>query len=427
MAFVCAWAQTPADSLRDRHWSLHVQATSIWQYHPSFNAPYSGLHSLQQTESGKVSFTSTLYVGRTLWKQATLYFNPEVAGGSGLSSALGIAGFPNGETFRIGSPKLKLYLARLYLEQKFALSKTTEAATNDLNQVQQHVPAKYIAVRVGKFSIADFFDDNIYSHDPRTQFINWSLMSNGAWDYPANTRGYTVGMVVEYHTPAWATRIAFTQMPTYANGPNLDEHITKAFGLTWEGEKNIHLHNRRGVVRLLLFYNQAGMGNYEEAVKKNSIAPDITGVRDGPRAKTGAGISLEQEIANNAGIFMRGSWNDGHNETWAFTEIDQSISGGIVWKGAGWSRKNDELGTAVVVNGISAPHRDYLAAGGYGFMIGDGKLNYGHEAILEAYYKFSIPKLFLSISPDYQFVLNPGYNKDRGPVHVIGVRAHVEW
>jgi high affinity Mn2+ porin len=221
--------------------------------------------------------------------------------------------------------------------------------------------------------------------------------------------------------------MALTQMPTYANGPNLDEHITKAYGLTWEGEKNIRINNRPGVARLLLFHNLAAMGNYDEAVKKNSLSPDITLVRDDPRTKNGIGVSLEQEISNNAGIFMRGSWNDGRNETWAFTEIDQTVSGGIVWRGAGWSRKNDELGTAMVVNGISGPHRDYLAAGGYGFMIGDGRLNYGHEAIVEAYYKFSIPKGFLSISPDYQFVLNPGYNKDRGPVNVFGVRAHVEW
>src|ERR1043165_1623732 len=172
-------AQTSADSIRDRNWSLHAQATSIWQYHPSFTAPYTGTHSLLKDESGKVSFTATVFVGRTLWKHATLYFNPEVAGGSGLSSAMGIAGFPNGETFRIGSPKLKLYLARLYFEQKFALGSGTEVEADDLNQLQKHVPAKYISVRAGKFSIADFFDDNSYSHDPRSQFMNWSLMSNG--------------------------------------------------------------------------------------------------------------------------------------------------------------------------------------------------------------------------------------------------------
>jgi high affinity Mn2+ porin len=217
-----------------------------------------------------------------------------------------------------------------------------------------------------------------------------------------------------------------TAMPTYANGPNLDDDIAHAYGITWEGEKNIRIHNRGGVIRLLLFHNLAKMGNYEEAVRKNPVTPDITEVRTDPKTKNGAGLSMEQEISPNAGIFIRGSWNDGKNETWAFTEIDQSISGGIVWNGAAWKRKNDVFGVAIVVNGISGPHRDYLKAGGTGFMIGDGKLNYSREGIFETYYKFTIPKLFLSISPDYQFVLHPGYNKDRGPVHIIGVRGHLE-
>ena len=421
----CALTQTPGDSVKDRGWSFHGQATSIWQYHPDFSAGYTGKNSLQTSEPGQVSFTSTFFAGRRLWKQATIYFNPEVAGGSGLSSATGVAGFPNGETFRIGSKQLKLYVARLFLEQKFAIGKETSWDADDLNQVQQHTPARYISIRAGKFSIADFFDNNRYSHDPREQFMNWSLMSNGAWDYPANTRGYTIGAVVEYHTPSWAVRASMTQMPTYANGPTLDNNIGKAHGITLEGEKNIHINDRSGVVRLLLFHNLAKMGNYEDAIK-NTMPPDIVAVRGDPRSKNGFGVSLEQEITSKAGIFVRGSWNDGHNETWAFTEIDRSLSGGIVWNGASWSRKNDEWGAAVVVNGISDPHRNYLKAGGYGFIIGDGNLNYGHEAIFETYYKFSIPVIFLSLSPDYQFVLNPAYNKDRGPVHIMGVRAHLQ-
>jgi high affinity Mn2+ porin len=418
-------AQPPADSAKEHNWTFHAQATSIWQYHPDFSAKYTGKNSLLTSEPGQVSFTSTIFAGRRLWKQAAIYFNPEVAGGSGLSSATGVAGFPNGETFRIGSKQLKLYVARLYLEQKFAIGNGTDFEGDDLNQVQERTPARYISIRAGKFSVADFFDDNNYSHDPRQQFMNWSLMDYGAWDYPANTRGYTIGAVVEYHTPTWAVRGAMTQMPTYANGPKLDNNIGKAYGITVEGERNLKLSNRPGVVRLLLFHNLAKMGNYNEAIK-SSPAPDITSVRNDPRSKNGFGLSLEQEISSFAGIFVRGSWNDGCNETWAFTEIDRSLSGGIVFNGAAWSRKKDELGAAVVVNGISGPHRNYLKAGGYGFIIGDGNLDYGSENIFEAYYKFSIPLLFLSISPDYQFVLNPAYNKDRGPVHIFGVRAHVE-
>lgn len=421
----CALTQCPGDSVKDRGWSFHAQATAIWQYHPDFSANYTGKNSLQTSEPAHVSFTSTLFAGRKLWKQAALYVNPEAAGGSGLSAATGIAGFPNGETFRIGSKQLKLYVARLFLEQKIAIGKETTWDPDDVNQVQQHTPATYLSIRAGKFSIADFFDNNSYSHDPRGQFLNWSLMSYGAWDYPANTRGYTIGMVVEYHSPAGAVRAAITQMPSYANGPTLNNQIGKAHGLTVEGEKNIRLNDLPGTVRLLLFHNLAQMGNYEEAIK-NTLPADIVAVRGNPRSKNGFGASLEQEVTSQSAIFIRGSWNDGSNETWAFTEIDRSLSGGLVWNGSGWSRKLDELGAALVVNGISAPHRNYLKAGGYGFIIGDGKLNYGQEAIIETYYKFSIPLVYLSLSPDYQFVLHPAYNKDRGPVHIISVRAHVQ-
>jgi high affinity Mn2+ porin len=424
--YKCTLAQLPADSTKDSGWTFHAQATSIWQYHPTFSAEYTGKNSLHTSEPGQVSFTGTVYAGRKLWKQAALYFNPEVAGGSGLSSATGVAGFPNGETFRIGSKQLKVYVARLYLEQRIALGSGSTRESDDLNQLQQQTPATYLSIRAGKFSLADFFDDNSYSHDPREQFMNWSLMSYGAWDYPANTRGYTIGAVVEYHAPVGAVRLGVTQVPAYANGPTLDNQISKVHGITLEGEKNIRINNRPGIVRLLLFHNVARMGNYEEAIK-NSQCPDIVSVRGEPRSKNGFGVSLEQKISGEAGIFMRGSWNDGINETWAFTEIDRSLSGGIVWNGEGWSRKQDELGAAVVINGISDPHRNYLKAGGYGFIIGDGNLNYGHETIFEAYYKFSIPVVFLSVSPDYQFVLNPAYNKDRGPVHIFGVRAHVQW
>jgi high affinity Mn2+ porin len=426
IVYKCTLAQLPDDSTKDRGWTFHAQATSIWQYHPTFSAKYSGKNSLQTSEPGQVSFTGTVFAGRKLWKQAALYFNPEVAGGSGLSSATGVAGFPNGETFRIGSKQLKVYIARLYLEQKIALGTGSTRQPDDVNQLQQQTPATYLSIRAGKFSLADFFDDNSYSHDPREQFMNWSLMSYGAWDYPANTRGYTIGAVVEYHTPVWAVRLGVTQMPEYANGPTLDNQISKVHGITVEGEKNIRINNRSGVVRLLLFHNLARMGNYEEAIK-NTQGPDIVSVRGDTRSKNGFGVSLEQQISGEAGIFMRGSWNDGTNETWAFTEIDRSLSGGIVWNGEAWSRQHDELGAAVVINGISDPHRNYLKAGGYGFIIGDGNLNYGHETIFEAYYKFSIPVVFLSVSPDYQFVLNPAYNKDRGPVHIFGVRAHVQW
>jgi len=420
-------AQEANDSVRNKNWNLHAQATVIPQYHFPFSAAYTGMNSLLTEENAQTSFTATAYIGRRLWKGAAIYFNPEVAGGSGLSKALGVAGFVNGETFRIGSPQLKLYLARLFIEQRFALDKSVTYEEDELNQLQGKTPAKYISVRVGKYSLADFFDDNAYSHDPRTQFFNWSLMSNGAWDYPANTRGYTEGVVAEYHTPLFAVRASASALPTTANGPDLDLDFSRSLGLVVELEKSYFVKKRKATVRLLLVHNTTKMGNYREAVAQAPADPDITSVREYGHTKSGICLSWEQELTNTMGAFLRGGFNDGKNETWVFTEIDQTLSGGVVFKGEAWKRKADVLGVAFSLNGISEPHRDYLKAGGYGFIIGDGALTYGQELILETYYQLAFPKWHFSLSPDYQFVLNPAYNKDRGPVHVVGLRLHAEF
>ncbi len=417
-------AQAQNDSIKERKWTLHYQATVIPQAHADFSADYTGEKSMLTKESPKVSLTTTLFIGRRLWKNASLIFNPELSGGSGLSKAQGIAGFPNGETFRIGSSTPKLYLARLYLEQRFALSPTLEQDDDNMNQVQKATPVKYLSVRAGKFSLSDFFDANNYSHDPRTQFLNWSLMSAGAWDYPANTRGYTIGGIVEYHSPLFAVRGGITQVPKEANGPDLDAHIGKAFGTIAEVEKTFPFSKEENlVVRVAGFYNQAHMGNYTDALYTLPV-PDVTSTRKYGRTKSGFYLNTEYNRAHG-GFFLRASSNDGKNETWAFTEIDQSYSIGASFDGSRWHRDHDQWGVAVVNNGISNPHRLYLEKGGYGFIVGDGRLNYGTESILELYYSFALDRLHVSVSPDYQFVLHPAYNKDRGPVNVFGVRFHL--
>ena len=429
-------SQTPIRQANDtpqqpRNWSLHFQQTLIDQWHNDLSTPYSGEYSLADRESAKLSFTSTLFIGRRLWRGGALYFNPEVAGGSGLSGARGVAGFVNGETFRIGDPSPNLYLARLYLRQVFALGAGTEADEDDLNQLAGPRPQRYFAVNLGKFSTADFFDQNSYSHDPRTQFLNWSLMSAGAWDYAANTRGYTVGGVLEYVTPALALRFASTLMPTLANGPVLNFHYGTAHAETLELTKGYKLAGRQGTVRLLGFRNVAAMATYRSAValaQATGDQPDVVNARIAGHTKVGFALNAEQEITKEVGLFARVSYNDGKNETWAFTEIDQSASLGAVSTGTRWQRPDDRLGAAVVVNGISPEHHAYLAAGGYGFIVGDGALNYGLESIGEVYYSIALPKYHASISPDYQLVVNPAYNRDRrGPVHVVAVRLHVEF
>ena len=417
------------------NWSYHFQLTVINQTHPSFQAKYSGTNSLiNESESKKLSVTSTLFLGRKLWKNAALYFNPEIAGGSGLSSAKGIAGFPNGEIFRIGSTDPKLYIARLYFQQHFALKNSGYAKVGPtINQVDSMLPTSRITITAGKISMADFFDNNSYSHDPRSQFLNWSLMSNGAWDYPADTRGYTQGLVVALVKPGWAVRLSSVLVPRKANGLQLDYKVTKAHAETIEIEKN-WTAKRPGAIRLLAFRNVSQAPTYSTtlaAVKlgDSSSVPVYTGDQEWKiygGVKYGIGINAEQELSDMAGVFFKASWNDGKTATWAFTEIDHSVSAGINIKGKGWKRADDNIGIAQVINGISSQHQQFLNAGMYGFIVGDGKLNYGSESITEVYYQAKIASSFF-ITADYQFVQNPAYNKDRGPVHIFAIRGHVQF
>ena len=425
-----ASAQEPVHKDEPSNWSLHFQQTLIQQWHNDLSPRYAGDHSLQAREKAKLSLTTTLFIGRRLWRGAAVYFNPEVAGGSGLSGATGIAGAPNGETFRIGDPSPQVYLARLYLRQVWALGAEREQDEDDLNQLKGNRPAHYLALNVGKFSIADYFDQNSYSHDPRTQFFNWSLMSAGSWDYAANVRGYTVGAVLEYVRSGLALRAGLSSMPTDANGPTLDFHYGKAQALTVELTKPYRIKGHVGTVRVLGFRNQAAMGSYRLAVRDTGPGlPDVTATRAERRTKYGFVVNAEQEISKEVGLFGRFSYNDGHNETWAFTEIDRSLSLGATSTGARWHRPTDRLGVALVANGLSPEHRAYLAAGGSGFILGDGRLNYGLEYIGEVYYSIDFPRYHAALSPDYQIVFNPGYNTSRlpGPVHIVGLRVHVEF
>jgi high affinity Mn2+ porin len=416
-----ASAQDP--QLPEENLQAHFQATVVTQAHPSFDAPYSGANSLHPDAEHETTVTSTLFLGARLWKGAQLYVNPELSGGSGLSKGFGVAGFPNGEAFRVGNPEPHIFLARLFLRQTFALSGGTEGVESDENQLAGRRPTHRLVVTLGKLALADIFDDNAFSHDPRTGFMNWADWTYGAWDYPADTRGYTWGVVLEYVAPEWAVRAGAAAEPKEANQLEMDHDARQAHGLVLELERSYRLFGERGKVRALLFSNRARMGNYREAIEESS-PPDITATRRPGRTKTGFGISLEQPLTKSSGLFARLSWNDGRNESWAYAEIDRSACAGYVDRPGWWKREKDELGIALIADGLSAAHRDYLAAGGYGFMIGDGRLRCGLEQIAEAYAKAVFGSL--SATLDYQFVRNPAYNRDRGPVHVFGFRLHVE-
>ena len=415
------------DTVKNQRFNVHFQQTVITQYKPGFSAPYTGNNSLLTGEETQTSLTTTLFGGARLWKGMEAYFNPEMSGGSGLSKTLGIAGFPNGETFRVGGAEPKIYIARLYFTQTFEWGNDKEYIEDDVNQLAGWKSKRYLKVTVGKFGMADFFDGNEFSHDARSQFMNWSLMDNAAWDYPANTRGYVFGAVAELGLPDWSLRFGYTMTTTSANGAIWDERIGHANTQTLEYEKRYLLSGYKGTLRLLAFRNNGKMGVYRDAITQNPAAPDVDATQAYGRHKYGFGISADQYLTNDFGVFAKASYNDGKTETWAFTEIDRSLSLVAVLKVTSWSRKDDELGLAFVGNGISKDHKDYLAAGGYGFIIGDGQLNYSPELIAEVYYKLNAYQHKLWLSPDYQFIANPAYNRDRGPVNVFSLRAHVEF
>ncbi len=435
------FAAGQTDSPKKEDWyNLHFQFTSVVQSHPDFTAKYTGANSLLTHEKAQMTITATAFLGAKLWKGAEIYFNPEIAGGSGFSGAKGIAGFSNGESFRVGSPAPKIYVARAMFKQVFALSNDDDTLTDEgvkaqhsdeANHLSYIHPKKYLFLVAGKFCMSDYFDLNKYSHEARTQFLNWALMSNGAWDYPANVRGYTQGIVLGYESPGFDLRISAVQVPNTANGADLESDLANAHNETIELEKKYKIGKQRGAVKLMGFYTHAPMGNYRNAIDtaiKNGGAPDIDAVHRKNNTKYGLTLNIQQDIGDNVGCFARVGWNDGQNETWAYTEIDQTASFGLWLGGSLWKRPDDNFGIAQVVNGISSQHQAYLRAGGYGFIIGDGYLNYAPEYITELYYNFKFGKHNLWLSPDYQLVINPAYNADRaGPVHIFSLRGHVEF
>ncbi len=417
-------------------WTNHFQFTTVVQSHAGFKSLYSGKNSLADSvEIAATTATATLFLGHKLWKGAAVYFNPELSGGRGLSSAVGVAGALNGESYRVGATSPAIFVARGYLQQHIALGNTAyENVEEDVNQVADKIPVNRITISGGKFAIGDFFDNNKYSHDPRAQFLNWSLMGNGAWDYPANTRGYTMGLVVALIKPTWAIRISSVAVPRIANAPKMEYKISKAHSETFELGRKLNINKRKGVVLLLISNTLSKAPSYRDGLKaiaNNSsfLLNVIAGKQEGiiyDGKKFGTGYSFEQELTDEIGLVSRAGWNDGKHATWAFTEIDQSFSLGLSVRGSKWKRPEDVCGLATVINGISNDHKDFLKAGGYGFIIGDGRLNYSHETVIETYYNAHLSKYFW-VTVDYQFVKNPAYNKDRGPVHVFGVRGHIQF
>ena len=410
-------------------WNLYYQATSIGQQHFTFPSPYEGPLSLRDTTERAVSITTTLFLGVRLGPDTQLYFNPEIAGGRGFSNVDGLADASNGELPRVASATPKPYLARLYITHDFAFGDEVEHVDGDENQLAGERPMTRFSVTVGRFSDSDFFDDNSYSHDPRTQFMAWGLMYNGAWDYPADTRGYTWGIVNEFHTRNWSLRFGSAAEPRVANGGRFDRRLFVDQGSTFEEERRYSIGGHPGTIRWLQYLNHTRSGSYAQAVQlaqQTGTKPSVQDIGKAGTSKYGTGISFDQEISRDRGVFSRLGWNDGKTEDFAFTAIDRVAEGGASLKGTRWHRKDDVVATAFAAAGISGVHAVYLSDGGLDFLIGDGRLNYAPEYLWESYYSARVFRGFYATF-DAQHYSNPAYNHERGPLWVESVRLHVEF
>jgi high affinity Mn2+ porin len=413
-----------------RYW-ISGQANIVLQWHGNFPAAYSGTNSFTHAAENATSKVYTLYLGYELTHTTEVYLDIESAGGHGLSNALGLAGFVNLDVVRNPSLGDVPYLARLMIRQIIPLSKEMVTVERGPLSLATSLPARRIEFRLGKFTIPDFFDVNSYGSDSHLQFLNWTVDNDGAYDYAANTRGYTDGAILEYDDHWFSARFGVMMMPKVANGIYLEANIAQARGenleLSATGNRLLH---RSGTVRFLSYLNIANMGNYEEAnanfLNGQVSTPSISSTAKQGRKKYGFELNFEQELPANLAVFGRVGWGDGRNESFAYTEDDRTVETGIFSKGDKWRRKNDRVGAVFVANQIVAAHQQYLGYGGLGFLLGDGALTPGTEKIFEGFYTVHLWRGFFA-SCDFQHINNPGYNKARGPVFVPGMRFHVDF
>jgi high affinity Mn2+ porin len=416
-----------------RFW-LSGQMNFIFQTHPPFHADYSGKNSLNPHYEKATSRVMTLYSGVRLTNSTELLADLEDAAGAGLSNSLGMAGITNLDVVRIpgeGSPlSTAPYLARAQFHHIFALSKDKIENTRNQWSLFDELPRRRIEFRFGKFSLPDFFDLNSVGSDTHFQFTNWTIDNNGAWDYAADTRGYTVGITADYEDRDWGLRFAEALMPIFANGINLIWRPWQAHAENYEYElRRGFLPKKNGVVRLLAYTNYANMGIYRQQLIEAEETGTTPNIDDHPwhiTRKYGFGINVEQNLSRYLTAFGRFGWDNGKTESFCYTEVDQTFAQGVGASGAWWHRKQDRAGIAFVTNAIKKDHQNYLAAGGLGFLLGDGALNYRRENIFETYYTVHVWR-GIYLAPGVQHINNPGYNRDRGPVVVGAFRAHVEF
>lgn len=407
----------------------HYQTTYVWQAKPGFSAAYSGANSLVPDREYSNTFTATAYFGVRPWAGGELYFNPEVTQGQAFSNLAGLGGFTNGEVTRASTSTPQLYRQRLFLRQTWNRGGGEQALGSDLNQLAGSVERNRFVLTAGNFSALDVFDGNAYAKDTRRQFMNWGHMTYAAYDYAADARGFGWGAAGEWYQGDWVLRFGRMTGPVTPNDLPVDFDILNHYGDQVELEHAHEAFAQPGRLRVLAWRNRAVLARFRDAIdygRANAQAPDIFKVRYGEQFKYGLGVSGEQALSTDLGVFFRAMQADGATETYAFTEVDQSLSVGLSLQGSAWGRAQDTLGLGVMRNGLSDDRRAYLEAGGISFFIGDGRLNYAPETIFEAYYSVHTGrKTFITF--DYQRIQNPAYNADRGPVDFGAVRLHAEF
>lgn len=414
-------------SARAESWAVHAQLTNVTQRQSRFHSPYSGTNSLEPQGRTEETTDATIYTGLRVWSGAQLWLNIEVDQGFGLSNTVGAGGFPSGEAYKVGANTPYLRLPRVFVRQTIALGGPSELIEGAANQLAGVVSADKVVLTIGKFSVTDIFDANTYAHDPRADFLNWSVIDAGPFDYAADAWGFTYGGAAEWSVGPWTWRGGVFQLSAIPNGKVTGIDFNQ-YMLVAEGEHRHKWVGLAGKVKVLGFMNRGRMGRYDEAVRlgrSTATVPDTSLVRRRD-SRSGVTLNIEQELGANTGAFARLGLNDGGKEAFEFTEINNSVSAGLSVKGASWRRPDDTFGVALVTNGLSSAARDYFAAGGVGILIGDGRLNYAREQIVEAYYALRLGPC-VSVGLDVQRIVHPAYNRDRGPLNAFAFRLHAEF
>ncbi len=413
------------DNAVEQTLALHAQGTFVVQANPAFRSAFEGANSLRARGETRETADVTLYAGIKPWAGAELWVNPEIDQGFGLANTLGAAGFPSGEAYKVGKASPYVRLQRLFFRQTIQLGGATEKVDADLNQLGGHRHTDRIVITAGKIAVGDTFDTNSYAHDPRTDFLNWTLIDAGSFDYAADAWGYSYGGAVELYRRGITVRAGLFNLSKVPNSETLESDFSQ-YEVVVEGEAPLSIRGRAGKIKLTGFFNHGNMGRFSDAValERASGHPADTALVRRFATRAGLSINVEQAVTDSLGVFARAGFADGRYESFEFTDVDGTVSAGASLKGKGWGREHDTVGIGAVINGASADRKAYLNAGGLGILVGDGRLpRPGDEHIVEAYYTLA-PMKGINLTADFQLIDNPAYNRDRGPVVVIGSRLH---